>query len=210
MPWSSLLSVNNADHFQAALGLVGLAAFLLLRRRKNKDTPTAQPLMGPGQYQNQPPMAGAQYPNQPPPGVAGDPNQMYSPGDPNQMYSGVPSMYMPPPGQPGLAPPGVAGGYYGPQHEQSMAKAPLSPMSTTQSQFTPTDPSQYNPSVAAGTPVAPPHSTSPPAGAGHTPPPPMYGAAYAQSGQQQQQQHSQNGAVELPTGRPDGELRELA
>lgn len=142
-------------------------------------------------------MAAGQYQNQLPPGVA---------GGPNQMYSGVPSMYGPPPGQPGLAPPGFAGGYYGPQQDQSMAKAPLSPMSTSPSQFTPNEQSQYNPSVAAGTPGAPPQSTSPPAGAGHTPPPPVYPAMQAQPGQQQQS----NGAVELPTARPDGELRELA
>lgn len=150
-------------------------------------------------------MAGAQYPNQPPPG---------GPGAPNQMYSGVPSMYIPPPGQgqpgyppmePGVAP--IAGGYYAPPNDNQggMAKTPLSPMSTTPSQFTPTDPSAYNPSV-----MAPPQSTSP-ANTAHTPPPPSYGG-YAQAGQQQQQQHQQGGGapIELPTGRPDGELRELA
>lgn len=167
--------------------------------------------MAGGQYPHQPPMAGGQYPNQPPPGVA---------GDPNQMYSGVPSMYMPhpgtpggpQPGQPGLAPP-MAGGYYAtPQDNQGMAKAPISPMSNSPSHVTASDPSQYNASIAAGTPGAPPQSASPPADTGHTPPP-GYGAGYAQSGQQQQQVYPpqpQNEAVELPTTRPDGELRELA
>lgn len=173
----------------AALGIVGAGIFFLLRRRKNKDAaaPPAQPLMG-------------QYPNQPPPGP---------PGAPNQMYSNPPSMYVPPgampPGQPGMAP--MAGGYYAPQgQDQGMAKSPLSPMSTAPSQFTPTDPSHYNPSVTGG---PPPSSTSPPGNAQQTPPPGGYG--YAQPAHQGQQGYpQQHPAVELPTGRPDGELRELA
>lgn len=159
-----------------------------------------------GMYPNQP-----QYPNQP-----GPQNQ--------QMYSGVPSMYMPPPGAPqqGYLQPGAPGapglgetgapmGYYPPQDNRGSMKPPASPLSPN-SQFS-TEPSMYNPSVAGGMPVvAPPSSTSPPQGAPTPPnqgptPPPGYGGAPAGY---PQQGHGYAGAVELPTGRPDGELRELA
>lgn len=153
-------------------------------------------------YPNQP-----QYPNQP-----GGPNQ--------QMYSGVPSMYMPPPGAPqqGYLQPGAPGeagapmGYYVPQQDnRNSMKPPGSPLSPG-SQFSPSEPTVYNPSVAAmpaGAPppsVSPPHQGPTPPGQGPTPPPPGYGPApggYHQQG-------GYGNAVELPTGRPDGELRELA
>lgn len=183
------LSFSQMLTSSAALGLVGVGAFFLIRRRKNNAADNAAGPPG------QPLMAGNQYPNQPPPGP---------PGGHNQMYSGVPSMYIPPPGvAPGVAP--MAAGYYAPPDNQGVPKAPLSPMSTAPSQFTPTDPSNYNPSVMGA--AVPPSSTTPPAHAQHTPPPPNFGG-YAQPGQQGYPQ--QHGVAELPTGRSDGELRELA
>ena len=126
--------------------------------------------------------------------------------------------YMPPPGAPqqGHLQPGAPGaapmGYYVPQQDnRNSMKPPASPLSPN-SQFTPSEPSMYHPTLAGAPVMAPPPSASPPH-TGPTPPhqgptpPPGYGAAPAGY---PHGQGGYSGAVELPTGRPDGELRELA
>lgn len=183
----------------AALALIGLAIFFLIRRnRKNKQN--IAPAAGP---------ANTGY-NQPPPGAGNPPPQGYPPQGPQmQQY--------PPPGQQGGYPP--VAGFAPVDNRQSIQKPPYAydpNMPQHQQPYSPPS----SPPPQSGTP-APGYSPSQGTGQPFSPTESQYSsvAGYPQQGQYapppqpsyQTHNPQQAGfAHELPTQRGDGEVRELA
>ncbi|KAH6960965.1 hypothetical protein DER45DRAFT_179899 [Fusarium avenaceum] len=176
----------------AALGLIGLAAFLLFRRRK-KTTPAATPLAGDA-AQNQPPMAqNPQHPQSPGGNsfVPSSPsNAAYPSGVPSNFQNNYQQGYDPslaaPYGQPqGYTQPGYSG--YSPQPQAFQGQYAPQQGYDQQGQY----PSQYGPG-AYGAP-----STSPPPQFTPSPGPNKTGHEIPHGGQQQN-------AQELPAVNPLG------
>ncbi|KAH6617606.1 hypothetical protein F5144DRAFT_396976 [Chaetomium tenue] len=191
----------------AALGLLGLGIFFLLRR-KNKNKPPSPAMTA----AHAGPPGGPGFMGGPP----GGPHGLAPPyGSPN------PQQPTPPPDMAAMAAvgAGAGAGAYDPRY--SMAKPPASPVH-------PMHPSQMSPHMSVSpsgspAPVYPPHmqGTPPPQhpypqqqqqqpyNMGPTPPPPQNGGYVPYPGppMPQQQQHA---AVELPTQRGDGQVHELS
>ncbi|KAK4098365.1 hypothetical protein N658DRAFT_221162 [Parathielavia hyrcaniae] len=202
----------------AALGLLGLAIFFLIRRKKKIDAASVptNPAAGPAPPGFMPPpgQPGGPYSHQPPPpNMAGMP---HSPGAFDPHYS----MMMKPPGATGLdpmqqqqqqqdfrastlsgsTPGGSPSPVYHPQM-QSIAAVTPSMMST----------------VMDGTPPPPHMGMAPPPQqqqqqqyAPYPGPPQMMQQQPPPPQQQQQQQYPGHGAAELPTQRGDGQVHELS
>ncbi|KAK4119277.1 hypothetical protein N657DRAFT_659132 [Parathielavia appendiculata] len=187
----------------AALGLLGLAIFFLIRR-KNKNDPPSPPANPAAVAASgfMPPPGQGPYPNPtPPPNMAGMP---HSPGSFDPRYS-----MMKPAGATAVdsmqGPPHAASGDFR-ASDVSPGSSP-SPVYHPQMQSMGAVPSADGMRMNMGTPPPAQHM-----GMG-TPLPPQNGPYVPYPGPQvqhhQQQQHG-HGAVELPTQRGDGEVHELS
>ncbi|KAK4233911.1 hypothetical protein C8A03DRAFT_19098 [Achaetomium macrosporum] len=176
----------------AALGLIGLGVFFLLRR---KNQGLASPMAPPSGPAYMPPPGQGPYPNQtPPPNMAG---MHHAPGAYDPHYSMVkpPMATMVSPMQPPPMSPDPMG--ISPSHSPA-------PAYHTQMQAMAPPPGHM---AMGSTPSPPPHHSM-----GGTPPPqgpfPPNGPYVPYPGPKQQQ--AQFGAVELPTQRGDGQVHELS